>query len=1117
MLKYSYDSSIIITKNLKLSSNFKLIRNFTINSKILNKQITDTDNNNNNDDLSHKYSSTLNLPFTEFPNRSDSKLIESVLKPQTTSNLYNWNLNQPLKDNDLQNLFILHDGPPYANGDLHIGHAMNKILKDMINRYELIINGKKIHYVPGWDCHGLPIELKALEKLKKQNLEKEKELKKLIKSYEKQEITIDNNNNNNNNNKNNKLESLKSDYELIKKQNKSSLTNYLNPLEIIKLAKDHAIMTQKLQSDSFEKMAILGDFKNPYLTLQKNFVINQLNIFKKFFDNGLIIRKEKPVYWGCENSTALAEGELEYNQNHISTAAYIKFPLFKISNNFNKILNSHKNLLNNIDINSINALIWTSTPWTLISNKAICINEEFEYTLLKDKLNNQFLIISKDLIDSVKNLSDYSKENLIETNIFFKGSDLIGCFYKNPLINDKDFINDKINIEFPILNGSHVTNTAGTGLVHTAPGHGNDDYLVCIKNNIKPYSPVDNYGKYNNDLPNSLIPLFQGKKVLGEGTKLMLTKLNEINMCFHIDPNYLHSYPYDWRSKKPIIIRSTPQWFIDVSKIKDDTCKSLIDQVEFYPERGSKRLISFIKTRNEWCISRQRSWGVPIPVLYRKSNNEPLLNDEVLNQIIKIIEIEDIDSWFDNSNEIDNISKWLPDSMKDKANEFYKGKDTMDVWFDSGSSWKLIENYLSEQNLLDQAIERGYLSNAYLEGSDQHRGWFQSSILTKMGTRLESEKIVLPYKEIITHGFTLDEKGEKMSKSLGNVISPTAVINGDKQKKIPALGIDGLRLWVAQSDYSNDVSIGPTILKHVADNIKKIRFTFKFLLGNLNEKNNDFNININKIEYNDLKLLDKLILSKLYKLEKLCLENIKLHNFSTIIRELNHFINVELSSIYFDIRKDSLYTDKLNSKLRRSTQTVFVEIFKTFIKILSPILPIITQEAWNHSPISINQKIESPFMEISKWSYINGLPKIYLNEKIEIEFNKIWEIRNKVKLLIDKANRLDKNVRNSLETSIYLNLNENSEMFQILNKYKDEIADFCVVSQFHLNKPIIENGEIESNYNYEFEIDDLSDLKESIKINVVKSDKLKCPRCWKFTREPQDDLCNRCEDVVKDL
>ncbi|GMF47240.1 unnamed protein product [[Candida] boidinii] len=325
---------------------------------------------------------------------------------------------------------------------------MNKILKDIINRYELIINGKKIHYVPGWDCHGLPIELKALEKLKKQNLEKEKELKKLIKSYEKQGNDIDEK----------KLETLKSDYELIKNQNKSSLTNYLNPLEIIKLAKNHAIKTQKSQSDSFEKMAILGDFKNPYLTLQKNFVINQLNIFKKFFDNGLVIRKEKPVYWGCENSTALAEGELEYNHNHISTAAYIKFPLFKISDNFTKILNL--NNLNNIDISSINALIWTSTPWTLISNRAICINEEFEYTLLKDKLSNQFLIVSKDLIDSVKNLSDYSKENLIETNVFFKGSDLIGCFYKNPLINDTDFINDKIDIEFPILNGSHVTNTA---------------------------------------------------------------------------------------------------------------------------------------------------------------------------------------------------------------------------------------------------------------------------------------------------------------------------------------------------------------------------------------------------------------------------------------------------------------------------------------------------------------------------------------------------------------------------------------------------------------------------------------------------------------------------------
>lgn len=1007
----------------------------------------------------HKYADTVILPKTEFGSRSDQKLIETVLKPQTMQKLYEWNITRPLKDNRIENLFIFHDGPPYANGNLHIGHALNKVLKDIINRYELML-GKKVHYVPGWDCHGLPIELKTLEKLGKERKEVEKKLKKDLKKAssdeEKDQIRA-------------RLHSLKH--------------TRLSPTDIVRLSSEHAMNTQKSQSREFQEIGIMGDFEHPYMTLKKSFVTDQLRVFKKFFNNGLVRRQEKPVYWGCENATALAEGELEYNQQHQSKAAYVKFPIVEVSEALQKSLGSE------IIEAGISALIWTSTPWTLASNLAISINEGFEYTVIhNEKFGN--LVVSTELIPSLEEIFEFSKSEVV-----FKGSELLGCKYESPILNNGH--------KYPFLHGSHVTSTAGTGLVHTAPGHGQDDYLVCLQNGIKPYSPVDKYGKYTDALGENLAELV-GLRVLGEGNAKMIERIKELGILIHLNENYIHSYPYDWRSKKPIIIRATPQWFIDVSKIKDVTIEALKKKVNFHPERGVNRLTSFIKTRNEWCISRQRSWGVPIPVLYHRETGEVLLDDAVIGRIIEVIELEGIEGWFEQvekSQQGADIGKWLPDEYQHLAKDYVLGTDTMDVWFDSGSSWKTIEHYLEDEGLLEQAKARGYLSDVYLEGSDQHRGWFQSSVLAKVGSEINGNgNVVMPYKNIITHGFTLDEKGEKMSKSLGNTMSPGDVLQGNKQLGVPKIGIDGLRLWVAQSDYTNDINVGPTILKHVGDNLKKLRFTFKFLLGNLN----GFDTAKSSLRYEDMNRLDQYVLSRLARLNAECLHEYEAHNFFKIVKLVNHFINVDLSSIYFDVRKDALYTDRADSPKRVSTLVAFNEVLHTLVSILAPIVPIITQEVWNSLPDGIKGALDSPFHR----GWYNSA-YVRVNEDVENDFAHLLDLKDAVNGMIGQL-RAAKHIRSPLECRVVLQPavptpgDDSIAVDAVLPRYSDpELEDLFVVSSVVRNEP---NPVADSRFHVQESV-------RGVHLHVVEAPGGKCPRCWKHASVSAG-LCLRCADAV---
>ncbi|KAG7839662.1 hypothetical protein KL942_003273 [Ogataea angusta] len=975
------------------------------------------------------FSATIRLPQTKFPGRTDQDAVQTQLLPQVTTELYDWNNRREVKS--IQELFILHDGPPYANGDLHIGHALNKILKDITVRFELL-NGKKVHYRPGWDCHGLPIELKALEQIAQHKKTRKKEIKRKLKTGPNAELEAE----------------------------LAALDSKLKPLEIIELCKKHALSTQQSQSDQFQRMGIMGDFANPYRTLDKEFVARQLRVFKRLFDNNLIKRQEKPVYWGCENATALAEGELEYNTAHRSTAVYVKFPLEQPPAAFGP--------------QPVYALIWTSTPWTLAANRAISVNENMAYTIVESR--GERLIVGQKLVDSLRKVDP----ELRETGVQIPGSELLHCRYRNPLL-----YGSSQDTSLPILHGDHVTDSAGTGLVHTAPGHGQDDYFVCLKHNIQPYSPVNEYGKYTSELPDNDLQEFVGLRVLGEGTQKMVAKLEELRLCYHLDQNYTHSYPYDWRSKKPIIIRSTPQWFIDVGKIKAVTTELLGRNVQFLPPRGSNRLVSFINTRNEWCISRQRSWGVPIPVVYHKQTGEPLINDPVIERISQVIAAEDVESWFGES----SMDKWIPAECNVDPNDYVRGTDTMDVWFDSGSSWTLVEQFLESTGLLPQAVARGYLADVYLEGSDQHRGWFQSSVLTKIGATPAGEPAVLPYGKIITHGFTLDEKGDKMSKSLGNTIVPVDIVEGNKTKKVPGLGIDGLRLWVAQADYTSDMAVGPVILNRVADVVKKLRFTFRFLLGNIGDMEQT-------VDYAQLDSMDRYILSRLASFENKSRQCYEAHNYSKIIKDMNQLVNVDLSALYFDIRKDPLYTDFADSLKRRSTQTVFVEVLKVLTSVLAPIMPIMTQEAWNHSPELVTGGLRSPF--VRGWYEV---PQHYLNPELEAEMDQLLRLNHQIKTAIDKALRGTDTMKMASETEIYVDVAPETALGALVSKYESQMTEYLMVSRFHLNT--------------ESSKDVLLETKDGdVSIAVARTDLGKCPRCWRYAVEGSAELCHRCAQVV---
>ena len=896
----------------------------------------------------------LNLPRTSFAMKAALPSREPLILEQWEKNKI---FNQLRKNSQGREKFILHDGPPYANGHIHMGTAYNKILKDIITRFHQM-DGKDSVYVPGWDCHGLPIEWKIEEQYKK--------------------------------NKKNK-----------------------NEVPIVEFRKECRAFAEKwidIHKDQFKRLGVVGDWDNYYSTMSFDAEAQIVRELGKFLKEGSLYRGFKPVLWSTVEKTALADAEVEY-QDHKSDTIYASF----------RVKSSKIKELSNSEI-----IIWTTTPWTIPANKALAYNSDIEYSVLEidnlEYFKDKKIVVAKNLISSI--IKECSIKNYKELKTF-KGSEFKGTICSHPFI--------KMNYEYdvPMLDAQFVNLDQGTGIVHCAPSHGPDDFNLCLNNGIKALETVDDDGKYTNN-----IPLFEGTHIF-KANAIVIEKLkDEKKLVFNGKLN--HSYPHSWRSKAPLVHRATPQWFISMEShgLRDKALKA-IDKTIFYPEKGKERLKSMIETRPDWCVSRQRVWGVPLPIFINKKDGKVLIDDEVFENIANIYEKEGSDCWFE-----DDTQKFLGKNYK--AENFTKLSDIVEVWFDSGSTHSFV---------LETRKDLKWPASMYLEGSDQHRGWFHSSLLQSCGTRGEA-----PFETILSHGFVVDGKGLKMSKSLGNVISPDDIL-----KKY---GADILRIWVAASNYSEDLRIDYAILEQHADAYRKIRNTFRYILGNL--KDNFSQIDFKNINYEDLTELDKLMLHKIYLLNESFHKNFKSYNFHMLYKDLFNFCTVDLSSFYFDIRKDSLYCDDLNSKRRKNCLIILNILLECLLKWFAPILSFTTEEIFK-----LVNKEKDISIHLEKFV---SIPNNWKNQELAGKWNEILNVREIANSSIE-LKRADKLIGSSLEAEIVIELNK--EKYDLLKNY--DFAEICItsVAKLKLNP---QNDNI-------------------VSVTTKKAAGEKCPVCWKIFQE----------------
>ena len=931
-----------------------------------------------------EYKETLNLPKTTLEMRANATKKEpETQKFWEEHEIYEKNIAQ----RDKANKFILHDGPPYLSSEkIHVGTALNKILKDILIKYKSM-SGFYAPYVPGYDGHGLPIENKVVKNIK---------------------------------------------------GGREAVT----PAELRAKCREFAWNSLKGQESEFKRLGVWGDWEHPYLTINPEFEAEQVRVFGDMYKKGYIEKGLKPVYWCASCETALAEAEVEY-ADHTSTSIYVRFK-------FDEEATEKIGKLVDLPNKNVYAVIWTTTPWTIPSNMAISMHPRFDYTFFT--YNNDVYVIAQGLLANFLEGVNWEEKDI---NVIgsVKGADLELLNTNHPLYNRKS----------PIILGEHVTLDAGTGAVHTAPGHGLEDYEVGCRYNIEVFSPLDSKGVWTEivgDKDLEGIPYYKGGKIVIEklqncGALLAAADIN-------------HSYPHCWRCKNPVIYRATPQWFVKVDKFRDATLEA-IKGVKWIPASGEARISNMVQGRTDWCISRQRAWGVPIPVFYCEECGEPIVTDETIENVAKMFEKESSDAWVKYSAE-----ELLPKDFvcpKCGKKHFRKEKDIMDVWFDSGVTWRAVVEKRSEQ-LGHTPVEM------YLEGSDQHRGWFQSSLLTSMAVQGKA-----PYKSVLTHGFVFGEDGRKMSKSLGNYIRPDDIIKN--------YGADILRLWAASVDYRNDTKIGDNIIKQLAEIFKKTRNTARFLLGNIF----DFNPETDYVKYEDLKPIDKFALHKLNKVVEEVTVAFDNYEFYKYFQCLQNFAAVDLSSFYLDIVKDRLYTAGKKSVSRRACQTVLYETLQVLVRILTPVMPHQAEDIWQNTPEMQRGGLES--ILLADWVKFN---KEWDNAQLEEDFTKILKTREVVTRAIEPL-RAEKKVGSSLEVAVYVK----SDDSEILKANAKDLADIFITSQAYVADEA--PSEVLNEY-----------TENGITVWVTKAEGEKCERCWKFRKLGEhaghETICSDCYDAV---
>ncbi|MBR6524215.1 MAG: isoleucine--tRNA ligase [Clostridia bacterium] len=922
------------------------------------------------------YGKTLNLPQTEFSMRANLPTKEPVqLENWENEELYK----KIIKKNEGKPTYVLHDGPPYANGNIHLGHTLNKILKDIIVRQKNM-SGYQSHYVPGWDTHGLPIEKQAIKKLG------------------------------------------------------------INPAQagIVKfreVCREFALGHVDNQRTQFKRLGVLGDWENPYITLDPEYEATQIEMFGEMAKKGYIYKGLKPVYWCEDCETALAEAEIEY-QDDTTDTIFVKFELSDDKGMFGDIAEK------------IFFVIWTTTTWTLPANMAICLNANFEYSIVKN--GDEAYVIASELVDTVMATAGITDYSVIKT---VSGAELEYMKCRHPFL-DRDSL---------IILGDHVTLDAGTGCVHTAPGHGMEDYMVCFNNypEIDILVPVDSKG-YLTEEAGEFAGLFYA-----DSNKKIIEKLRETGNLLACE-EITHSYPHCWRCKKPIIYRATEQWFASVDGFRAETLDA-IKTVKWIPAWGEDRITNMVKDRNDWCISRQRAWGVPIPIFYCKDCGKPIINDETIKAVANLFRTKGSDQWF-----ALDASEILPAGFKCECGgtEFTKETDTMDVWFDSGSSNGAV---MKDRNDLT------FPADLYLEGNDQYRGWFQSSLLVSV-----ANYGVAPYRNVLTHGMVIDEERRKMSKSLGNGMDPLEIIKTN--------GADILRMWIASSDYKSDIKISKDIIAQLSEGYRKIRNTARYIIGNIS----DFNPDTNSVAYKDMAELDKWALMKLTRLVKTVNQAYDEFEFHVVYHAIHNFCVVDMSNFYLDVIKDRLYTEKADSQERRSAQTAIFMILDALVKMLSPIIAFSAEEMWKSMPHRASDDAESVSL--------NDMPVYsseYEDEALWNKYEDLIALRGDAQKALEEA-RNAKVIGHSLGAAV--EIFAEGKAYEFLKENEELLKTILIVSAVKVTEG--EGGDFKG-----------ESYKASYKVSAAEGEK--CERCWMFSQTVGSDkdhptLCSRCAQVIND-